>query len=196
MKIGIDLDEVVVDFLEGLLDFYHRVVGKRFRREEFSSYDFWETWGGTREEAIEITDKFHQSEHFENIVPIEGAIDSIKRLSEKHEIFFITSRPGFWKEKTSNWLKKYFPKGNFKIIFSGDFHDQGRTKAEICEELEIPLMFEDNKHYALSCAERGIKVILFDKPWNKGFEHENLVRVHSWEEAVREVEKLDNPLSQ
>lgn len=58
------------------------------------------------------------------------------------------------------------------------------NKAEICLAEGIPILIEDHKDYSLSCAEKGIKVILFDKPWNRDFEHDNITRVAGWNEAL------------
>jgi uncharacterized HAD superfamily protein len=187
MRIGIDLDEVTVGFMKHLLKFYHKKTGKLFKEKDFISYDLWETLGGTREEAIDLVEEFHNSEDFENIEPIENSFESIRKLVECNEIFIITARPSNWKEKTERWARKHLAEINPRIIYSGDFYEQGKTKAEICEELGINLMIEDNKSYALACAEKGIKVLLFDKPWNQMFEHENVIRVFSWDEAVKKI---------
>ena len=80
MKIGIDLDEVTAEFLVALSKFYHAKSGKLFKKEDFFSYNFWEIWEGTREEAIRITDEFHNSDYFNKILPVEKAIDSINSL--------------------------------------------------------------------------------------------------------------------
>ena len=191
MKIGIDLDEVTVNFLEHLLNFYHKKTGKSFRVEDFSSYDLWETLGGTREESRDLIFEFYNSVDFEDVDPIENSLESIKKLLENNEIFIITARPLICKEKTERWMNKYLIEIHPKIIYSGDFDGSGKTKSEICEEIGIDVMIEDSKDYSLACAEKGIKVILFDKPWNQKFEHENVVRVFSWDEVIEEIKKIE-----
>lgn len=52
MNIGIDLDEVFCEFLNPLLDFYHRKTGKRHTKEEFTEYKLWPVWQMMREDAI------------------------------------------------------------------------------------------------------------------------------------------------
>ncbi len=52
----------------------------------------------------------------------------------------------------------------------------------------IKIMIEDNPEYALDCAKNGIKTFLLDKPWNKNYsQHENLIKVKSWEEIVKSL---------
>lgn len=188
MKIGIDLDEVTVDFLNNLLIFYNKKTGRSLSKKDFHSYNFWEVWGGTREEAIQIVEEFHSSDNFENISPIDSSIHSIADLAKKHEILIITSRPVVWKEKTKSWVKKHLTNISLEIIHSGDFHEQGKTKAAICKEKEINLIIEDNGKYALECAESGIPVILFDQPWNKKISHSLIKRVYDWPQALKEID--------
>jgi len=193
MKIGLDMDEVIVEFVEHMLKFYHLKTGKKIEKNKVTSYDFWEVWGGTREETLKLIDEFHDSDYFDKIHPVENAVESINRLIDKNEIYVITSRPGHFKEKTEEWFKKNFKDGRFKVLFSNDFHKgKGKTKAEICKELGIKLMIEDSLKMSLDCANSGIKVILFDKPWNQGIEHKNITRVHNWIDALKEIDRLNN----
>ncbi|MEK6892618.1 MAG: hypothetical protein AABX07_00260 [Nanoarchaeota archaeon] len=191
MKIGLDFDEVIVEFIEQILRFYHLKTGKKIEKKNFHSYDFWEVGiGATREEAIQIVDEFHDSALFDEIMPIEKAVQSVNYLLDKNEVFIITSRPISFKEKTERWIKKHLGKSPI-VVYSGDFHTgQGKTKLSICKELGIKLIVEDAGKYALECANGGLKVILFDKPWNQGVENKNIIRVNNWLEALKEIDTI------
>lgn len=192
MKIGIDIDEVLVEYLAGVINFYNFENKTYIKKEQFNSYNFWEVWGGTREEAIQICDNFYNSEGFNQLMPVQEALDSVNNLHKNNELFLITARPLHWKEKTERWIKENIT-FNPNTIFSSDFHSkQGKTRLSICKEFGISLLLDDNAHYALECANSGIKVILFDKPWNKKAEHPNITRVKNWPEALKKIEHLKN----
>ena len=53
MNIGVDLDEVLGDFLSSLIQYHNTNYNSVLSREDFHSYKFWEVWGGTKEEAIQ-----------------------------------------------------------------------------------------------------------------------------------------------
>lgn len=196
MKIGLDLDDVTVNFLDSLLFFYHEKTGNLLNKDNFKTYNLWESGiGKDREEAIKITHEFHESRHFDEIKPIESAIESVNTLLDNNEIIVITSRPAPWKEKTEKWVKKYLSKIDPQVIYSGDFHNQGKTKAELCEENKVKIMIEDSGEYALNCAKRGIFVVLFDQPWNHGVNHEKIVRVWNWKEALEAINVLETKLN-
>ena len=185
MKIGIDIDEVIVEFVKGYLKKYKEKYSKDFNFDNIFSYNLWESLGITKEESEELTDEFYNSEHFENIEIIDGVNEALVELLKNNEIVFITSRPIKLKNRTENFIKTNFPNILFKLIFSNDFFPQGNlSKGEICKLEGIELLIEDHKEYSLSCAEKGIKVFLFDKPWNKDFEHENVLRVSGWKEVL------------
>jgi len=187
MKIGIDLDEVVVEFVRGYLEIYNKKYGKNASFEDIFSYNLWESLNITKEQAIQIADEFYESELFGSIGIIEGAVEAINKLGEKNEIFFITSRPNHIKNKTEAFIKKYFSNIKSDLIYSGDFWG-GKKKAEICCDLGIDFMVEDHEKYSNEIANCGIKVFLLSKPWNNNTEgSDNLVRVKNWNEILEKL---------
>ncbi len=191
MNIGIDLDEVIADFMSALLNFYYKKTGKLHSKEEFKEYKWWPVWGVSREEAIKITDEFHEAHNVKDIKTIENSIKGINLLLEKGDnLIVITARPIRYKQKVEEWIYFYLGK-KLEIIHSGDFHKgQAVSKSEICNNLGIKAILEDSGETALDCAKNGIRVILFDKPWNKKFKHENIIRVKDWDEAIKKIEIL------
>jgi len=188
MKIGIDIDEIVTEFVKGYLKVYNKKHGRDARYDKIFSYNLWEPLNISREEAIILADEFYDSQHFQEIELVEGAIEAINKLGKENEIFFITSRPGHIKDKTREFIMKHFSQIKSEIIHSGDFWGGlgSRTKAQICSELKLDFMIEDNKLYSQEIANSGIKVFLMDKPWNIGVEESNnLVRVKNWEEVMK-----------
>lgn len=189
MKIGIDLDEVVVEFARGYLKLYNLKYKRNILFENIFSYNLWEPLGISREEVFQLADEYYNSEDFESIEFIKDAKEALQKLSKNNKLFIVTSRPVKIKEKTEIFFKKNFPFINFDIIHSGDLFDgQGKPKAEICMEKGLDVFIEDRKEYALECAKKKIKVLLFDKPWNKNCKTpENIIRVYNWKEILDKI---------
>ncbi|VVB78666.1 Nucleoside triphosphatase NudI [uncultured archaeon] len=193
LRIGIDLDEVVGDFMHKFLEFYNEKNGKNVKKEDIKSYDLWKNdfFRWTRDDAIRSVDEFHNSHFFDEINLIFGAKNFIERFENDSEIFIVTARPLKFKEKTEIFFKKNFNRDNMNIIFSGDFHLQGKTKAEICKEQGITILIEDNPDYALDSAKKGILVFLFKRPWNLDYtKHENIVSVTKWDEVLEQINEV------
>jgi len=189
MKIGIDLDDVTADFFEALLRFYHKKFGKLHKKEEFKEWKWGPVWGVSREEGIKIVDEFHEKHNIDEVQPLKHAINSLHHLLRDHELFIITSRPVRFKSKVESWLKHHLGDVKIEVIHAGDWHKgQAATKKEICKERDIHILLEDAPDTALECAKAGVRVILFDYPWNQAVSHKNIIRVKNWLEAVEEIE--------
>jgi len=185
MKIGIDIDEVIVEFLKGYLEIYEKIYGKKGFYKDFHSYNFWECLPISKEQAIRIAEEFFDSEEFENIEFVKGAKQAVQTLSKNHELIFLTARPVKIKEKTIRFFNKHFPESSFEIFHSGDFFAGNKSKAEICKDLGISFLIEDNEHYALDCSKNCEKVFLLDKPWNQNMKNQkNIIRVKNWQEIM------------
>ncbi|MBR9705769.1 hypothetical protein GOV14_01920, partial [Candidatus Pacearchaeota archaeon] len=179
MKIAVDIDEVIAEFLVGYLELFNKKYNKNVKTEDVYTYNLWEALNFGKQESIELADEYHASLLFDNIEPVFGSQEGLKKLDKDHEIFLITSRPPHFKEKTDIFLKNYFSDLNLEVVYLGDprLNTGSKTKSDFCFEQGFDLIIEDNIHYSISCAQKGLKVILMDKPWNKEGGHENISRV-------------------
>ncbi len=188
MIIACDMDDVLVDFWPTLLAFYNERHQTDFCKEHFLSYSAWETWGGTREEAIEECYEFYKTDAFKMIAPINGAITAVRHLASAHELFVVTGRPHETAEATRESLDAHFL-GLFGAVHHTNAFARIHaplSKADICAEIEATVLIEDYLGHAIECANAGMRVILFDQPWNR----EPVVcgglieRVYSWDEVL------------
>ncbi len=187
MKIGLDFDDVIAHLFEQLLEFYNSKKGKNHTLDELIEYDLWVNWNIPKEEAMELINEFHERQEVETTKPIENAIESIfKILHNGDKLWIITARHPRFKHKVEDFIEHHFRGKRIEVITTRDFKpEQHLKKFQICKELDIEIMIEDSGKNALECAKAGIKVILFDNPWNKNFEHENITRVNGWKEAIK-----------
>lgn len=190
MKIAIDVDDVLADFLPTLLLFYNKQYGVNYEKNHFKSYHLWETWGGTREEAIDKVFEFYDAEEFNNIPVIPGAQHVVNELRQNHELVIVTARPEAIREKTESWINRHFPKTFSTVHIANRFSKSGpqTTKAEICEKNGIDMLIDDSLDYALQSVAPHRRILLFDNPWNQHPElPTGITRVHSWEDIPRHI---------
>jgi len=198
MKIGIDIDEVVTEYLKSFLEFAKVKLGRTAKLEDFKDYIFTEPLGLSLDEACKLV-KEHTSlsNTLVNLGLVNGAKEAISLLAKNNDIFFITSRHPNDKIQTIEFFELHFPGNKFEIHFSSEaWKDTGnKTKLDICKELEIEVLLEDNKKYALNCASNGVKVILFDKPWNNNLkEDKNIFRVQTWGDALKKIKEIKHAI--
>ncbi|MCK5085105.1 hypothetical protein KAK05_00155 [Candidatus Parcubacteria bacterium] len=191
MIIGIDLDEVLADFSKNFIAFYSDTNKTSYKMDEMYSYDLSEVWKETPEKIKRSIYDFYDSQYFENIRPISGSIEGVDILSQKYELQIITSRQNDIKEKTENWIEKYFPNKFSQITLTNHFAINGAStkKSKICLNENIDIMIEDAIKHALDCTSCCIKVLLLDYPWNRSIESsKKITRVRSWNEIVKNIE--------
>lgn len=190
MKIGLDFDDVTAHFMDPLLEFYNNKKSKNHQQDESKEYDFWVNWGITKEEGIRLIDEFHHTQNVETTKPIEGAIESIKKIMHNGDkLFIITARPLKFKKKIEEWILHHFEDHRIEVISIEFYNGKSATKSQICKGLSIEIMLEDSGKNAVECANEGIKVILFNKPWNQNYSHINITRVDGWQEALQQLQK-------
>lgn len=182
LKMGIDIDEIVVEFFRGYLNFFNKKFGSELKFEDVTKFHIWKVIDISKEKALEVAQEFYSSKFFDELSFVEGALESVKRLQKDFEIHFITSRPENIRDHTRKFLEKYFGE-DFYLHFSGGVWKDNFSKGEICESFGIDLFIEDNFEYALDCAKRGVKTFVFRKPWNKHFSSKgNVIFVEGWKD--------------
>lgn len=187
--VAIDVDEVSLDFMNPLLEYHNDKYGTSLKREDFKSFNLWETWGGTRQEAVKKVYDFFNSPYSENIKPIKGSQESINILSKNKDLVIATSRPGYLHSRTIGMLSKYYS-GMFKdFYFTYQFdRNNGNRKKNICLEKNVDFIIDDVIDNVLACSSVVKKAFLFDSPWNQiNNLPENVGRVHSWKEVLKQL---------
>lgn len=193
MRLGIDLDELLAGFMAALIDYHNATYDTALRREDFHSTRFWETWGGTREQAIQKIHDFHSTSYFRCMEPILGSQSGVYRLRENNDLFIITARQDCIADATRKWVDRHFPDTFLDVVFGNHFSQSGksRTKRQICDSLEIDVLIDDCLEYALDCCTPSRHILLLDCPWNRcaGLP-DGVYRVKSWDGIVDSFERM------
>jgi len=192
MKIAIDIDEVILSCIEKYLEFVGNKGYKRVCYEDVFSYRLWEVLEIEKEVVSGLFNEYNSSEYFKRIDFVEGAKDGVINLRDNHNIYFITARPINIIKETRDVIFSEFGVLRNRVVFAGDLIvNHCKRKDEICEEMGIDLIIEDNGEDSLKYAKNGLRVLLLDKPWNQGIEHKNVFRCFSWGEILERVEELE-----
>lgn len=187
-NIGIDIDEVLANFVECFLLYYNARFNSDYNFCDIVDYNLWNVLGGTRENMISLVYDFHETQFFRDIQPIEGSMEGVRLLNAEHRLYAVTSRQTKIKQPTIEWLEKYFSGCFSGVEFTNNYTIDGIAlrKADACKKLSIGALVEDMIEHADDCAKEGINVLLFDKPWNKDYAGvKNITRVHDWKEIIK-----------
>lgn len=189
MKIGIDIDGVILDYervLKTYGDLYDFIELKKDGIVNKSEHYISNRFNWKEEEYIEFVHKyFLELAKKANFIP--GAIDVIKMLKEEgHELIIITAR-GRKIEGTKSVAEEAFKKENLEF---DKYYWKQDNKLETAKEEQIDFMIDDNYEICKELSENLVKTIYFrDKDMKKIQQSEYLKEVSNWGEIYRIIKK-------
>ncbi len=185
--LAFDFDDVLMSFQNGFIAFHNRMYGTTIAYEDVVSYDA-RAYQCDFETFTERVHVFYQSPDYMEVVPTSGSIEALRFLQDQYLLDVVTNRPATVRDRTYAWTDQFFPNVFHTFHFTNGFgasHDvQKRLKSEICEEIGAVVLVEDALGHAADVAQKGIPVLLPDRPWNQGPLPIGVIRVHSWDEIV------------
>lgn len=181
MKIGLDLDGVVVDIIAPILPHLAEICGRPVTTSDLTCFDLREALSLDEAQAERLGRLVLWGELYSLAPPVDGAIEAIQRLAN-HEIWFVTARPGKTRPHTIEWLERHgLPSSPLVLTEHGK---------KVVGEMGFDLFVEDDAGTAVGLAELGVNVLLFDHPWNQcPALPSNCRRVRGWTEIVSICEK-------
>ena len=176
MRIGIDIDDTIAEYSEGLKGFIKKRKGWSYVKLE--KIPKWALW--------EMMLEFSNSEEYDKIKPVKGVKGVIRKLQPENELVLITARTNF--RKTRKWINNHF-KNNFSKIrytrFPERFGKEKEKKSEILQKEKIEIYIEDKKEEIEEIVKNNkkVKLILFGK--RKEFENERVEVANSWDKVEK-----------
>ena len=192
MKIGLDIDGVILDFertMRTYAELYDLLILKKDGVKDSSQFDYLKRYDWTQEEKKNFIDNYlvYATINRTPLIPLAKEMLELFQL-EGYEFIFITSR-GALKKETKEAVIQVFQKNGipFDNIYWGII-----DKVTKCRELEIDLMIEDNPSICKSLVVNKIKTLYFrDKDNEKIMNSEFLIEVSNIGEICRYIFSLN-----
>ncbi|MFH1608077.1 MAG: HD domain-containing protein [archaeon] len=191
IKIGIDIDDVVLEFYERFANFCNENHGSSIGCVDLGS-NFINSLG-SKEKTLTALKNFVDEGHAYNLVFIEGFKEIFDDLNKDFDLCLITSRSYDNREQTKTYFKDNIPNFDLDIHYTFDYPEC--KKSVVCNTIGASIIVEDDSYNALECAQNGIKVFLMDKPWNQNCEHDNIVRVKDWKEIIEKLRTQEQEIN-
>lgn len=192
MKIGIDIDGVLVDMERFMADY-----GSKFCFENnlsvninIGEYEEKKAFNWTEEH----TEKFWNMylEYYATKYPArEFASEILKKLKQDgHELYIVTARneEGLPKEiygKMKEFVKQWLEDND--IIYDRIIYTQG-SKLPYCVGNYLDIMIEDCEQNIREISQK-INVLCYDCNYNRNVEGKNITRVYSWYDIYQKISK-------
>ena len=191
MKIGLDIDGVILDYervLKTYGDLYDFIElnknGIINRNEHYlrNRYDW------TEDERMNFINKyFVELSKQTNLIP--GAKDVINMLQkDKNEMIIISARGGMIEEMKDVALEKFKQEG---LVFNKYYWKQD-DKLDVARKENIDFMIDDSYDVCKKLSSNGVKTIYFrDKEMKKIEPNQYLKEVSNWGEIYRYIKEME-----
>jgi len=189
--IAVDIDDVIYPLVPSLIEYLDTQHKVRLSEHDFIEYDLRKVWAGGPVEAARIFEGYKENSGV-HIAPIRGTKEALHALSKYYDVIIMTSRDISNQDRTSSWITHHFPEIFKDVHLLGNKQDSQtyREKAEVCKELGVYCLIDDNLRHILETNAVGIKTILFgDYPWNQIDKlPEGVTRVKDWQGVLKELD--------
>lgn len=186
MRILIDMDEVLCQWVGRILEWYNEDKGTSWTRDEITSWDVQKNLGPESSDFIRSSMRY--PEFYRDLLPVEGALYGMRTLHDLgHDVVIATAVPkcaGSAYAGKLEWLRRnlpWFPLKNFvgiqrKELLAGD------------------VLVDDGLHNIEAFAKTGRSTIVFDAPWNRVLTDDLIAydpfRAKHWNQILARVEHL------
>jgi len=192
MKIGIDLDGVVIDS-ETTFRTYEEIFdidvlkGNNLVNKEEPKFQARYNW--TEEQEKEFIEKYFLTVSKESNL-MSGFIGIYNLLKkQEHEFVVITARGGFIKEMKDDAIRLL----NENNIEFDKYYWKVEDKLEICKKENVDIMIDDDWKIIKRLADNQIKTLYFrDTNLMKLEENEYVKEINNWGEIYRYIRKMQN----
>jgi 5'(3')-deoxyribonucleotidase len=181
LHIALDLDDVVLDFVAGILETVNRDYDANVQPSEITDWNF----GQFIDEIIGKPWFEWLEEHAwlwgEKFKPVPGAIGGIEKLRRAgHYIEIVTAKPEWAEDATWLWLAKYKPRVHRLTIVPIDHIS---NKHEITD---ADVLVDDKWENCREWAADGRPAILYNRPHNFGYgaPPEGVLRANDWNDVL------------
>lgn len=181
--VAVDMDEVLVDLLPSLNEYYNLMFAKSLTVDDYHSLHFTQIW-----KELDATGVHTFIESFCNIdnklmelKPIVGSQEILSKLKETNRFSFyiITGRSDTYESVTRKWMDLHFKDVFEDVKFCNTFSrvesrkEKIITKYDACMKIGAKVLIDDNWDVILSSAQQSdyesvdIKFLLYESPWNR-----------------------------
>lgn len=188
MKIGIDIDGTINDFVHVLREFADIYQQKKgYPPKQRRHYNIDRDYGWTAQETTEFWQKYGDAMYAQT-KPLPLAVETMQQWwGQKDEIHLITARDAMLEGLTKWWLQKW------QIPYTAlHMRKKKDAKLQVCQHLGIDYMLEDEPLTAFEIAE-FIPVIMMNQYYNENYTFRNrmIIRVHNWFEIRGQIKNAE-----
>lgn len=200
LRVYVDLDDVLSKTAVAFTRLLAETNGKQVDLEEITEFDLTVSFEMTQDELDAFMVEAHRPERLLAVEPMDGALEVLEDwAADGHQIDVLTGRPPASADASRAWLDRHgVPHRELFFVDKYTRYDEsawnGHGRVLRLEELHgdrYDVVVEDSLATAAYLAEAtSARILLIDKPWNRGVAElsgstvERLERCADWSEVA------------
>ena len=189
MRLGLDFDGTCFDFGTPFLAYFNNRNGTKFKIEQITKYEWYECLEGVTEELFYDTLRdFNDNNGWNSVKLYPGVAEGLQRAQLTNLLYGVTVRTGNGPKAAAVHLEA----AGIAMIRIG-MPKPGETKAHVCDEMAIDVLFDDRPRYCKQVAETGIPVLCINQRYNEPWKippELPILRTPSLVEGLKEFESF------
>ena len=180
MRIGVDIDGVVANFVAAFIPLVKERFGLALREQDIYVHDLYLVLGIPPDQVMELIRKTIRCD----LEPYPGAVRGLTRLCQRHQVTLVTARPADMMDITGKWLARRNIPHHHLLHFQEGLKHENRHAFDV--------FVDDHLREAFGLVSKVPHIIIFDHPWNRTFDLGGLFkRARNWRELVSIVEACE-----
>ena len=185
--IYVDMDDVLCETARELVALLEREFDRRVPFDQIHDFDLGVSFGLTPPELERFFEVFHRRDLLVELDPLPGAVETVRAWAASGaDIAVVTGRPAHTRSASRRWLERHgVPHRELTFVDKYDrsgSRESGVVPLDALRRGSYRLAVEDSLPTARFLADRGIPVLLVDRPWNQG-DCDGLHRCRDWAEV-------------
>ena len=178
MRFGFDIDDTLINLREHAFHIYNRKLNQSIGIEifrELKTVEIHEAFGLDMAAGGQMWKSLLEEIYFTDCPAFGGAIELLNQLErEGHEIFYITSRPKEYCQRTRRWVKDQGFPVHENRFFCGM---QDQEKIDIIKQLNLDFYFDDKPAVLDTLKEIATKIYVKNQSYNQQV---SIPRIKEW----------------
>ena len=189
MKISVDVDGVLLEFVEKFCEIFNERYSTSYRKSDITRWEFFSDWNVSEEQCYEI---FYEIYGDSMTIPLidDKIPEYLEELNAMNKVDIVSARSSQYKSQlekklTFHGIKQGLHYRNLILVNSKPYD------LKLTHDYDIYV--DDNPNLVEPLKKKMRKyLLLFDQPWNQECKCEkNVIRVNNWKEVVEKIMNLE-----
>lgn len=190
MKIGVDIDGVLLNLIEKVCEIFNELYHTDYTENDIRRWEFFKDWKVSEEIIYNVFYIAYEKSKTLSLID-DNAPQILKELNKKYRVDLVTARNFKYESQLIERLNSLEIKKG--VHYENLIHVEPKPY-DVKIKLDYNILIDDNPNLVNSIEKfPDKKILLYDQPWNQNYEEkENITRVYDWNQIEKVFQLINN----